>query len=179
MLSETTTDEPIDEPSKATNTSTHTQIAAQQRVQPIVHPIECGLLHRVLPKVDSSVAFRYSRGVTIPGKGGRPRKWRSDADRARAYRARQRGDEEPPVLAAALDDGDALAAAWEQVRQLGLDLDEHRQAERNLRRELRDAERELDARQHQLNWLKADNDALRSQLEHAEQEAPRSRRPSR
>ena len=40
--------------------------------------------------------------MTVSGKGGRPRKWRSDADRVRDYRARQRGVDEPPTLAQAL-----------------------------------------------------------------------------
>lgn len=36
--------------------------------------------------------------MTIPGKGGRPRKWRSDANRSRAYRARQRCEDEPASI---------------------------------------------------------------------------------
>lgn len=49
------------------------------------------LPHRNHQAVYTIVAFRYARLVTVPGKGGRPRKWRSDADRVRAYRARQAG----------------------------------------------------------------------------------------
>jgi hypothetical protein len=47
--------------------------------------------------------------VTVPGKGGRPRKWRSDTDRQRAWRARADGRAEPPTLDQALNDGDELA----------------------------------------------------------------------
>jgi chromosome segregation protein len=60
--------------------------------------------------------------MTVPGKGGRPRKWRSDADRVRAFRARQNGDEEPATFEEALVDGDDLARAVERSRQLQADL---------------------------------------------------------
>jgi hypothetical protein len=60
--------------------------------------------------------------MTVPGKGGRPRKWRSDADRVRAFRARQRGEEEPTTFEEALVDGDDLARAVEHARQLQADL---------------------------------------------------------
>jgi chromosome segregation ATPase len=60
--------------------------------------------------------------MTVPGKGGRPRKWRSDADRVRAFRARQRGEEEPATFEKALVDGDDLARAVEHARQLQADL---------------------------------------------------------
>jgi hypothetical protein len=60
--------------------------------------------------------------MTVPGKGGRPRKWRSDADRVRAFHARQRGEEEPATLEEALVDGDDLARAIEHSRQLQADL---------------------------------------------------------
>jgi len=72
--------------------------------------------------VDGIVAFRYGGVVTVSGKGGRPRKWRSDADRVRAYRARQRGEDEPRTFEAALDDGDDLARAVEHARQLQAEL---------------------------------------------------------
>jgi hypothetical protein len=60
--------------------------------------------------------------MTVPGKGGRPRKWRSDADRVRAFRARHRGEEEPATFQEALVDGDDLARAVERSRQLQADL---------------------------------------------------------
>lgn len=70
------------------------------------------------------VAFRFVTlvPVTVPGKGGRPRKWRSDADRVRAFRARQRGDAEPATFESALDDGDELARAIQRGRDLQADL---------------------------------------------------------
>lgn len=64
--------------------------------------------------------------MTITGKGGRPRKWRSDADRSRAYRARQRGDDEPATIEQALDDGDELAEARREIERLSLALREGR-----------------------------------------------------
>jgi hypothetical protein len=102
--------------------------------------------------------------VTIPGKGGRPRKWRSDADRVRAFRARQRGDSEPPVLAMALDEGDEFATALEHGRELGRHLVEQRKVERALRGELVAVRRELEAQQARFGWLRRDNDALRTKL---------------
>jgi hypothetical protein len=60
--------------------------------------------------------------VTIPGKGGRPRKWRSDVDRSRAYRARQRGEAEPSTVEHALVDGDDLARARHEIEQLAMTL---------------------------------------------------------
>jgi hypothetical protein len=48
--------------------------------------------------------------MTVPGKGGRPRKWRSDADRVRAFRARHRGEEEPATFDEALVDFSARYA---------------------------------------------------------------------
>jgi hypothetical protein len=72
--------------------------------------------------VHGIVAFRYSGLVTVPGKGGRPRKWRSDADRVRAHRARQRGEDEPATFEGALADGDDLARAVDHGRRLQADL---------------------------------------------------------
>ncbi len=64
--------------------------------------------------------------MTIPGKGGRPRKWRSDADRSRAYRARQRAGDEPARIEQALDDGDELAKARHEIVRLSRQLRERR-----------------------------------------------------
>lgn len=64
--------------------------------------------------------------MTIPGKGGRPRKWRSDADRSRAYRARQRGGDEPARIEQAHDDGDELARARMEIERLSRELRERR-----------------------------------------------------
>lgn len=64
--------------------------------------------------------------MTIPGKGGRQRKWRSGADRSRAYRARQRGEVEPATIEQALDDGDELAAARMEIERLSRELRERR-----------------------------------------------------
>jgi hypothetical protein len=68
------------------------------------------------------------------------------------------------VHAAALDDGDELAVAWERVRELGHQLDHGREVARSLRRELREARKELKA-QHQFAWLRGRNDDLRAALE--------------
>ena len=98
--------------------------------------------------------------MTVPGKGGRPRKWRSDADRVRAYRARQTGIDEPPVLAQALDDGDELAQVWATVRDLGEQLDTANATTKQLRRERDQSRRELEREQHRWGWIESRNTEL-------------------
>ena len=78
--------------------------------------------HQRHNRLDGSLRFVTVVLVTVPGKGGRPRKWRSDADRVRAYRARQRGEREPVTFDVALTDGDELALAIERGRQLQAEL---------------------------------------------------------
>jgi chromosome segregation ATPase len=121
--------------------------------------------------------------VTIPGKGGRPRKWRSDADRSRAYRARQRGDHEPSTIEQALDDGDELAEARREIERLSLALREGRIERRALRAIIERREREivlLDERLQHLrqvlgeSWhermeLRRQCDELRAELNRASQ----------
>jgi hypothetical protein len=101
------------------------------------------------------VTFRYDGSVTVAGKGGRPRKWRSDADRVRAYRARQRGDSEPSTLEQAFDDGDELAKALERERVLHEQLMTAQSVERELRASLAAAERELARQLKRMDWLEA------------------------
>jgi len=103
--------------------------------------------------------------MTVPGKGGRPRKSRSDADRVRAYRARQRGEEEPPTIDVALDQGDEVALAWESVRQLTATVKEQRAAIASLRAEVRESQQEVERTRTRVSWIEADNVQLRSELE--------------
>jgi chromosome segregation ATPase len=145
------------------------------------------------------VAFRYDDLMTVPGKGGRPRKWRSDADRVRAHRARQRGEDEPATLEQAFVDGDELARAIDRGRQLQAELvaaiqslaesdaalqSEHRRhtaTQRKLDRERADLDavratlarqaEELRATHDELFELRADNSRLREQLVLAAQRA--------
>ena len=142
--------------------------------------------------MNSIVAFRYTPTMTVPGKGGRPRKWRSDADRVRAFRARHRGEEEPATFEEALVDGDDLARAVEHARQMQADLvaamaslsesnvalqTERRRHQSTLRRldrvsaeldGLRTAgarrEEELELLREGLAELKAENAALRARI---------------
>ena len=93
--------------------------------------------------------------MTVPGKGGRPRKWRSDADRSRAYRARQAGADEPPVLAQALDDGDELARVWAMVRVFGAELDAAKATIKRTGRERDQAHRELATEKRRWGWIEA------------------------
>lgn len=103
--------------------------------------------------------------MTVPGKGGRPRKWRSDADRQRAFRARQSGRTEPPTAVQALDDGDELAHAWEVVRDLGQQVESARECEVEARRELAAARRDLDREQRRWGWLEVENARLRTDVD--------------
>ena len=74
--------------------------------------------------------------MTVPGKGGRPRKWLSDADRVRAHRARLRGEPEPPTVVRAATGDDALAAALQRQRKLEELLVEARARVSSLQRDL-------------------------------------------
>lgn len=106
--------------------------------------------------------------MTVPGKGGRPRKWRTDADRVRAYRARQRGEPEPPELAVAVADGDELALALEEIRRLRAELAEQQDVERSLRRKLASLRRAQNSDAVRVEWLNADLDRLRKNQTEAE-----------
>jgi chromosome segregation ATPase len=147
-----------------------------------------------------TVAFRYSGDVTVPGKGGRPRKWRSDADRVRAYRARQRGEEEPATFEKALDEGDELALAVERSRILQAELATAVEALGDLQGELAAERRrtltaqrrrdrtlveldtlhaaaarqasEIDALRAEVADLRAENAALRGRLDDHRQSSP-------
>lgn len=108
--------------------------------------------------------------MTVPGKGGRPRKWRSDADRVRAYRARQAGVDEPPVLTQALDDGDELARVWAMVRDLGEQLATANATIKQLRRERDQARRELERERHRWGWIESRNTELTVERDRLETE---------
>ena len=112
---------------------------------------------KVLPVTSRCVTVRP---MTVPGKGGRPRKWRSDADRVRAYRARQSGVEEPPTLVEAFDDGDELARTWQTIRELGEQLDTANTTIKQLRRERDQARRELEREHHRWGWIESRNTEL-------------------
>jgi septal ring factor EnvC (AmiA/AmiB activator) len=108
--------------------------------------------------------------MTVPGKGGRPRKWRSDADRVRAFRARARGEDEPPTIELALQYGDDAAAAWDQVRELSITVDALTAELKQTRATLRRAEKELEREQARSSSLSEANDRLRIELDTAERE---------
>jgi len=108
--------------------------------------------------------------MTVPGKGGRPRKWRSDADRVRAFRARERGDDEPPTIEVALESGDEAAVAWDQARQLGDTIDALKAELKTTKAALRRAEKELEREQVRANWISEGNDRLRAELDAIERD---------
>ncbi len=108
--------------------------------------------------------------MTVPGKGGRPRKWRSDADRVRAFRARERGDDEPPTIEVARESGDEAAVAWDQVRQLGDTINALRAELKTTRAALRRAEKELEREQVRSNWISERNDRFQAELDAVERD---------
>ncbi len=108
--------------------------------------------------------------MTVAGKGGRPRKWRSDADRVRAYRARQRGEDEPPTVARAALDGDEAAAAWERVSELGVTIEEQRSELKSLTAALSRSEKSLSQERKRFAWIDNDNDRLRVELAETKRE---------
>jgi chromosome segregation ATPase len=103
--------------------------------------------------------------VTVVGKGGRPRKWRSDTDRVRAYRARQRGGEEPPTVDEVLDAGDDAAVAWNRVRELECALEELRRETKVSTASAREAHKALDHERVRFGWINEENTRLRSEIE--------------
>ena len=110
------------------------------------------------------VSFRYYGLMTVPGKGGRPRKWSSDADRVRAFRARARGDAEPATVVEVLDRGDEGATAWAQVRELVKTIEVQRSMIHALEHELRMTERSLVELTRRYRVLEGINERLRAQL---------------
>lgn len=94
--------------------------------------------------------------MTVPGKGGRPRKWRSDTDRVRAYRARQSGAHEPATVETAAADGDELALALERERRVAVELADARRAVRVLETDLARAEASNDELVRRITVLDAD-----------------------
>jgi len=104
--------------------------------------------------------------MTVPGKGGRPRKWASQRDRQRAWRARQTGQPEPDTYAHKVDDGDLLAAALNERDHLAAELAEQRQQaakeQQQLRRELDNLRVQHEAAENRHTWLDNRHDALRA-----------------
>ena len=102
--------------------------------------------------------------VTVPGKGGRPRKWRSDTERVRACRARQRGDAEPPTVEEAYSEGDELALAIRRHCELEAQLADARQQVRILEVELAAAEATSDRLEAQYRSTERDRQHLLSEV---------------
>lgn len=103
--------------------------------------------------------------MTVPGKGGRPRKWRSDADRVRAYRARQRGEKEPPTVDVVPSADEGVAVAWERVRELGETVEAQREELRAIRDQLRRTQKELDQEHGASLVLEEANARLRARVD--------------
>ena len=137
---------------------------------PVAHPKASGPLTEITKRCTQSSRFVTLGAVTVPGRGGRPRKWRSDADRVRAYRAPQAGRDEPPELAEALANGDELARAMEDIRVLKAELVAAGQTQQALRQEVRSLRRELAARNQRFGWLESASEAQRAAKEAAERE---------
>src|SRR5690242_7503544 len=83
------------------NDGIHRGLTARDCVLPCVLAVVMSRLMAARSRSRCLAGGQITR-MTVPGKGGRPRKWLSDADRMRAYRARRRGESEPDTLEAAL-----------------------------------------------------------------------------
>ncbi|MCU1400565.1 MAG: hypothetical protein JWN62_3674, partial [Acidimicrobiales bacterium] len=163
-----TTEDHVEAVEATSRTSATASQASTGAVRPAHRPThsrlpheQYGILHRVLPLGARSVAFRYDGSVTVPGKGGRPRKWASDADRIRAFRARERGDEEPATVPELLAAGEENAAAWAQAHELAETVSRQRATIRALERELKATRQEMKKQQAQFGWLDGENERLR------------------
>ena len=102
--------------------------------------------------------------MTIPGRGGRPRKWLSDADRVRAHRARQRGDVEPPTFEEMSAGDDELAHALRRHGELEVELADARRDVRWLEHELAETEEKSAQLDSELRALRTDREELLIQV---------------
>jgi chromosome segregation ATPase len=102
--------------------------------------------------------------MTVPGKGGRPRKWLSNADRVRAHRARQRGDVEPPTFEEMSAGDDELAHALRRQCELEVELADARQDVRWLEHELAETEAKSAQLDSELRALRTDREELLVQV---------------
>jgi hypothetical protein len=83
----------------------------------------------------------------------------------RAYRARQRGREEPPTVDEALDAGDDAALAWNRVRDLECALEDLRLETKLSKASAREARKALDHERVRFGWINEENIRLRSEVE--------------
>jgi hypothetical protein len=92
----------------------------------------------------------------------------------RAYRARQRGAEEPPTVDEALDGGDDAALAWNRVRELESAVEALRRETKLSTASAREARKALDDERVRFGWenirprseiesLRAERDALQEE----------------
>ena len=83
----------------------------------------------------------------------------------RAFRARQRGAEEPPTVDEALDGGDDAALAWNHVRELECALEDLRRETKLSKASAREARKALDHERVRFGWINEENIRLRSEIE--------------
>ena len=112
--------------------------------------------------------------MTVEGKGGRPRKWNSDADRVRAFRARARGDEEPAAVEQLVNTGGEAGFAWAQVAELTNTVRQHKDTIRSLERELHDALKVAEEVMLRCSRLESTNELLRAREQHVSAAPTRS-----
>jgi chromosome segregation protein len=98
--------------------------------------------------------------VTVAGKGGRPKKWKSDADRVRAFRARQRSEAEPATLEQAVEQGDDFVEHVARIAELEVNVASGRRTASQLAR-VRQLDRENGEMQGRLERMQRELDAFR------------------
>lgn len=116
--------------------------------------------------------------MTVVGKGGRPRKWASDADRVRAYRARLRGEAEPPTVSEVIEDETVVAGLWRRVHGLERLVTMRDDDLSELRSELGRLQRELDATTRRLAGAAGERDFYKAELERHKAARPPDREAS-
>ncbi len=99
--------------------------------------------------------------MTVAGKGGRPKKWKSDADHVRAYRARRRGEAEPATLEQAIEQGDEFAEHVARIAELEAKVASSRRTASQLTARVRQLDRENGEMQGRLERMERELDALR------------------
>jgi predicted RNase H-like nuclease (RuvC/YqgF family) len=88
----------------------------------------------------------------------------------RAFRARQRGEDEPPTIDEVIDEGGEVAALWTQLDALRRTVAEQSKTISALESEIATLEQRLLDERDRYAWIDRENERLRSEL---------SRRPKR
>jgi uncharacterized coiled-coil protein SlyX len=82
----------------------------------------------------------------------------------RAFRARQRGEDEPPTIEEVIDDGGEVAARWTQLEELHRTVAEQNKTISSLESEIAMLEQRLEDERERYARIDEENERLRSEL---------------